>query len=133
MTIVTLVALALLIAFNAVFIAQPSTCILTTSCLNNTANQPNNTGTMRQSFFSTFNSLNGFRNYTEAQSKLLFQALELSLGCLCFVLNVAHLVIYIFLIFHCECSCCIRNTKCVLKPFCIQCFFNDFADFSSAV
>lgn len=93
-TIVDLVALALLISFNGVFLARTSTCILTSSCSNNVANQPTFSSNFRQNFFSTFNNLNGFKTYTEAQAKYLFQTIQVSFGCLCFVLCVSYLVVY---------------------------------------
>jgi hypothetical protein len=50
---------------------------------------------MSQNFFSTFNNLNGFRNYTLSQSKYLFQTVQISVGCLGFVLCIVYLAIYI--------------------------------------
>jgi hypothetical protein len=50
---------------------------------------------MSQNFFTAFNSLNGFKNYTLSQSKYLFQTVQISFGCLGFVLCLLYLVLYI--------------------------------------
>jgi hypothetical protein len=94
-TVITLLALALLIAFNALFLAQPSTCILTPTCTSQSISQSSFAYNMSRNFFSTFNSLNGFRTYTLSQSKYLFQTVQISVGCLGFVLCIVYLMIYI--------------------------------------
>jgi hypothetical protein len=94
-TAVNLLAFALLISFDAVFIAQPSTCLLTSTCANQSVSTSSFSYTMSQNFFTAFNSLNGFKSYTLSQSKYLFQTVQISFGCLGFVLSVLLLVLYI--------------------------------------
>ncbi len=93
-TIVDLLAYALLISFNGVFIAQPSTCILTPTCASQSVSTTGFSYTMSQKFFTAFNSLNGFKTYTLSQSKYLFQTVQISFGCLGFVLCVTYIIIY---------------------------------------
>ena len=76
------------------FLIQPSTCILTPTCLTNAASTVLFSYDFRQSFYSTFNSLEAFRFFTESQTKCLFQSIQLGVGCLCFLICVAYLIIY---------------------------------------
>jgi hypothetical protein len=93
-TIIVLLAYALLISFDGVFIAQPSTCILGTICANQSVSTTIFSYNYSQSFFTAFNSLNGFKTYTLAQSKYLFQTVQISFGCLGFVLCLVYIAIY---------------------------------------
>jgi hypothetical protein len=93
-TIIVLLAYALLISFDGVFIAQPSTCILTPSCINQSVSTTVFSYNYSQTFFTAFNSLNGFKSYTLAQSKYLFQTVQISFGCLGFVLCLVYIAIY---------------------------------------
>jgi len=93
-TIIALLACATLISFDAVFIAQPSTCILTPSCATNAASTTMFSYYFQQSFFTVFNNLGPFKSYTQSQAKFLFQTIQLGVGCLCFVLCLIYLIIY---------------------------------------
>jgi hypothetical protein len=93
-TIVALLTCALLISFKGLFLAQPSTCLLTPSCASQSVSTSGFSYTMSQNFFTAFNSLNGFKTYTLSQAKYLFQTIQLSFGCLGFVLCVVYLVLY---------------------------------------
>lgn len=94
-TSITLVACALAISFNGVFLAQPSTCIMTPSCTNNSVSTTLFSYNMSQNFFTVFTGLNGFRNYTLSQSKYLFQTVQISFSCLDFVLCLVYLTLYL--------------------------------------
>jgi hypothetical protein len=83
-----------MLSFDAVFIAQPSTCILTPSCSSNAASTTIFSYSFQQSFFLLFNNLGPFKTYTVPQAKFLFQTIQLGVACLCFVLNLIYLVIY---------------------------------------
>jgi len=93
-TIVALLATAALISFDAVFIARPTTCILTPSCESNAASTSSFSYYLRIGFFAAFNSLGPFKSYSESQAKFLFQTIQLGVGCLCFVLCLIFLIIY---------------------------------------
>ncbi len=87
-----------MIAFNAAFLAQPSTCILSTSCSANAVSTTVSTYTFQQNFFAVFNSLGPFKTYTQSQAKYLFQTVQISVGCLSFVCSVAYVVIYVLVV-----------------------------------
>jgi len=93
-TIIALVACATLISFDAVFIAQPSTCILTSSCSSNAASSTIFSYTFQQSFNTIFTGLTPFKSYTQSQTKFLFQTIQIGVGSLCFVLCIIFLIIY---------------------------------------
>jgi len=93
-TIIALLASAALISFDAVFIAQPSTCILTSSCASNSVSTTIFSYNFQQAFFTLFNNLSPFRTYTQTQAKFLFQTIQLGVGCLCFVLCLIYLIVY---------------------------------------
>ncbi|CAF1453547.1 unnamed protein product [Didymodactylos carnosus] len=94
-TIISLLATALLISFDAVFIALPSTCILTSSCVSNSAQTSGWSYTLSSSFLTTFKTLSPFTNYTSTSAKYLFQTIQLGVGCLCFVLSVIYVILYL--------------------------------------
>ena len=94
MTFIALVACATQISFDAVFIAQPSTCILTSSCSSNANATGMFSSYFSSSFFSLFNNLGPFRSYTESQAKFLFQTIQIGVGSLCFVLCLIYLIIF---------------------------------------
>jgi len=93
-TVIALVACAALISFDALFIAQPSTCILTSSCATNANSTTIFSYTFQQNFWSTFNSLSAFKSYSLSQSKFLFQTVQLGVGGLSFILCIIILIIY---------------------------------------
>jgi len=93
-TIIALIACAALISFDAYFIAQPSTCILTSSCTTNAVSTTIFSYNFQTSFSTVWNSLGPFKSYTTSQSKFLFQTIQLGVGCLCFVLCIIFLIIY---------------------------------------
>jgi len=93
-TIVALLACGCLIGFDATFIAQPTTCILTSSCATNAASTTSVYYYFQQAFFTLFKNLSTFSSYTQTQAKFLFQTIQLGVGCLCFVLCVIYLIIY---------------------------------------
>ncbi|CAF1241720.1 unnamed protein product [Rotaria sp. Silwood1] len=93
-TVIALLACGALIGFDAYFIAQPTACILTSSCSSNAASTTVFSYSFRTSFFTAFNSLSAFKSYSESQTKYLFQTIQLSIGCLCFVLCIIYMVIY---------------------------------------
>jgi len=92
--VIGILATGCLIGFDAVFIAQPSTCILTPSCSSNAAQTNTWSYYLSQSFFTIFNGLSTFKTYTQSQTKFLFQAIQLGVGCLCFVLCLVYMIIY---------------------------------------
>lgn len=94
MSFIALVACATQISFDAVFIAQSSTCILTPSCTSNADSTTLFSYYFKQSFFLLFNNLGPFRSYNETQAKFLFQTIQLGVGCLCFVLCLIYVIIY---------------------------------------
>jgi len=93
-TVIALIACAALISFDAVFIAQPSTCILTPSCATNAASNSTFSYTLQQSFLTLFRTLGPFSSYTQSQAKFLFQTIQIGVGSLCFILCIIYLVIY---------------------------------------
>ncbi|CAF0762511.1 unnamed protein product [Didymodactylos carnosus] len=93
-SIIALLATALLIAFDAVFISKPYTCILTSSCTSNAAQTSGVYYTLQQSFLNLFNALPPFKSYSSTQARFLFQSIQLGVGCLCFVLVLIYLIIY---------------------------------------
>jgi hypothetical protein len=93
-TIISLLACAVLISFDAVFIAQPTTCVLTPSCSSNAASTTIFSYSFQTGFYSIWNNLGPFTSYTQTQTKFLFQTVQLGVGCLGFVLNIIYLVIY---------------------------------------
>lgn len=93
-TFIAIAACIALIVFDALFIAQPTTCILTPSCSSNAESTTIFSYEFRKSFFERFNSLSAFSSYTESQTKFLFQTIQLSVGCLCLVLCIIFLIIY---------------------------------------
>ncbi|CAF1475036.1 unnamed protein product [Adineta ricciae] len=94
-SVVALVACIALISFDAVFIALPSTCILTSSCSSYASSTSMFSYYFRNSFFTTFRQLSPFTNYTESQAKFLFQIVQLSVGALCGILCVVYIIVYI--------------------------------------
>ncbi len=92
--VVGLVATAALIAFDAVFIAQPSTCILTSSCTANSVSNTTFSYNFQQSFYKLFNSWGPFTSYGQSQAKLLFHSIQIGIGGLCFILCLIYLIIY---------------------------------------
>jgi len=93
-TIIALIACAALISFDAVFIAQPSTCILTPSCSSNANSTTVFSYNFQQAFSTVFNNLGPFKSYSQSQAKFLFQTIQLGVGCLCFILCIIFLIIY---------------------------------------
>jgi len=93
-TFIALVACAALIGFDSYFIAQPSTCILTSSCASNANSTTIFSYSFQTNFFSVFNALSPFKTYTQTQAKFLFQTIQLGVGCLCFVLCIIYIIIY---------------------------------------
>ncbi|CAF2676214.1 unnamed protein product [Rotaria sp. Silwood2] len=93
-TVIAILACGTLIGFDAYFIAQPTTCILTSSCTSNAASTTVFSYSFRSSFFTAFNSLSAFKSYSESQTKFLFQTIQLSVGCLCLVLCIVYMIIY---------------------------------------
>jgi len=89
-----LVATAALISFDAVFVAQPTTCILTSSCAANSVSNTTFSYSFQQSFFTAFNGLSAFSTYTQTQAKFLFQTVQLGVGSLCFVICIIYLIVY---------------------------------------
>lgn len=83
-----------LIGFDAYFIAVPSACLLTPSCSSYSNQTTSFNYNFQQSFYSAFNGLSAFKNYTQSQTKFLFQTIQLSVGCLCFILCIVFLIIY---------------------------------------
>ncbi|UJR30891.1 hypothetical protein I4U23_018401 [Adineta vaga] len=84
--IITLLALGVLIAFDIIFILNPYTCLLTSTC----SSQPQ---------FINLNSLiqliPGFQNYTSYDSKRFF--LQIQVGCAgaAFLISLIYIIIYI--------------------------------------
>jgi hypothetical protein len=93
-TIIALLACGTLIGFDSYFIAQPSTCILTSSCAANSVSTTIFSYSFQQNFFTAFNNLSAFKSYTLSQTKYLFQTIQLGVGCLCFVLLIIYLIVY---------------------------------------
>jgi len=93
-TVIALLACAALISFDALFIAQPSTCILTSSCSSNANSTTVFSYNRQQAFWTQFNKLGPFKSYTQSQAKFLFQTVQLGVGALCFVLCLVYLIIY---------------------------------------
>lgn len=93
-SVIGLLACGVLIGFDAYFIAKPTTCILTSSCVANSVSTTIFSYSFRSNFFSVWNSLSPFKSYTESQTKFLFQTVQLSVGCLCFVLCLIFIIIY---------------------------------------
>ncbi|CAF1324581.1 unnamed protein product [Rotaria sordida] len=93
-SVIAIVACGALIGFDAYFLAQPTACILTSSCASNAVVPIALANSFRTSFFTAFNSLSAFSSYTESQTKYLFRAIQISVGCLCFVLCIIYLIIY---------------------------------------
>jgi len=84
--IITLITMGVLIAFDIVFILNPSTCLLTPSCATQSE-------IISLNFIMT--SISQFKYYTTFDSKKLF--LEIQVGCagLAFVLSLIYIVVYI--------------------------------------
>ncbi len=83
-----------MLSFDAVFIAQPSTCILTPSCVSNANSTTMFSYYFQQSFYTLFTNLSTFKTYTLSQAKFLFQTIQLGVACLCFVLTLIYIIIY---------------------------------------
>ena len=49
---------------------------------------------MSQNFLTVFNNLSAFKSYSVSQAKFLFQTIQISFGCLGFVVCLIYLVIY---------------------------------------
>lgn len=92
---VALVACAALIVFDAVFLARPTTCILGSQCVSYSVSTSVSTYNFQQNFYTAFNNLGPFRSYSQSQAKYLFQSIQISMGCLAFVLVLAYLVLYL--------------------------------------
>jgi len=105
-TFVGLLATALLISFDGVFIAQPTTCILTSSCQSNAESNTTFSYSFQQSFYNTIISKDPFKSYTITQIKLLCQATQIGAGCLCFIICVIYVIIYYV---------CIKKAKSKVK------------------
>ncbi|CAF3482347.1 unnamed protein product [Rotaria sp. Silwood1] len=93
-TVIALVACITLIGFDAYFIAQPTACLLTSSCTTNAASNATFSYGFRQWFFTLMNNWGPFKTYTESQAKLFVQAMQLGIGGLCLILCIIYLVIY---------------------------------------
>ncbi|UJR07639.1 hypothetical protein I4U23_011927 [Adineta vaga] len=94
-TIIAIVACTALISFDAVFIAIPTTCILTPSCSTYAASTTMFSYYFRDAFFTVFRRLSPFSSYTETQAKFLFQIIQLSVGALCLILCIVYLIVYL--------------------------------------
>lgn len=94
-TLLALVACAALITFDAIFLARPSTCILTSSCSSNAASTTVFTYSFQQDFFTVLHRLSPFSTYTQSQAKYLFQVVQISVGSLCFALCILYIIVYI--------------------------------------
>jgi len=92
--LVGLVASAALISFDAAFIARPSTCILTSSCAENSVSNTTFSYSFQQSFFKVFNNWGPFTSYGVSQVKFLCQTIQLGIGAFCFILCIIYLIIY---------------------------------------
>ena len=93
-TFVALVASATLIVFDAIFLALPSTCLLTPSCSTEAASPSSFAYPFQQSFFTSLNSISTFQNYGQYQAKVLFQSIQLGVGCLCLLVCLLYVIIY---------------------------------------
>ena len=94
MTIIGLLACTALIIFDAIFIAQPTTCLLTSSCAKNADSNTTFDYNFRRSFYSKFNSWDSFESFTERDTKHFFQTIQVSVGSFCFVLCIIYLIVY---------------------------------------
>ncbi|CAF0996320.1 unnamed protein product [Adineta steineri] len=94
-TIVALIACTAMVSFDAVFIALPSTCILTPSCADYASSTTMFSYYFQQSFFNIFNNLGPFQSYTQTQAKFLFQLVQLCVGGLCIVLCLVYIIVYL--------------------------------------
>jgi hypothetical protein len=92
--IIGLVACAALISFDATFLARPYTCILTPSCATSYSSNATFALGLEQSFFRVFNQFGPFQSYGESQVKYLFQAIQLGIGILCFIICLLYIIIY---------------------------------------
>jgi len=93
-TVIALLACGTCIGFDAYFIAQPSACLLTSSCSSNAVSTTVFSYNLQQSFFTLFNKLGPFSSYTQTQAKFLFQTIQLGVASLCFVLCLIYFIIY---------------------------------------
>lgn len=93
-SVIGLVATAALISFDATFVARPSMCILTPSCVENSASNTTFSYSFRESFFTVFNSWGPFKSYKESHVKFLCQTIQLGVGGLAFILCLLYLIIY---------------------------------------
>lgn len=91
---IALVANAACIGFNAAFIARTSTCLLTPSCSSYASSMTNFAANLQSSFLTNFRRLSAFSTYTVDQAKFLFQATQIGLASLCFILSLIFIIIY---------------------------------------
>ncbi len=94
-TLVALVACAALITFDAIFLARPSTCILTSSCSSNAVSTTVFSYYFQQDFYTVLHRLSPFSTYTQSQAKYLFQVVQIGVGSLCFALCILYIIIYL--------------------------------------
>ncbi|CAF2502315.1 unnamed protein product [Rotaria sp. Silwood2] len=93
-TVIAILACITLIGFDAYFIAQPTTCLLTSSCTTNAASNATFSYNFRQWFFTLMNNWGPFKTDTESQAKLFVHAMQLGIGGLCFLLCIIYFIIY---------------------------------------
>jgi hypothetical protein len=93
-TIVALVAIAAMISFDAVFLAQPTICVLTPSCATNAASNTTFSYSFQQSFYTIFTGWTPFQTYSISQLKILFQTIQISTGGVCFICCIIYVIIY---------------------------------------
>lgn len=94
LAVIGLIASAALISFDAAFIARPSVCILTPSCVDNSVSNSTFSYGFQQSFFTVFNGWAPFKNYGQSHVKFLCQTIQVGVGALSFILYIIYIVIY---------------------------------------
>ncbi len=92
--VIGLIACTTLISFDSTFLARPTTCLLTSSCALAYSSNATFSTSWEQSFFAVFNGLSAFQSYGESSAKFLFQAIQLGIGILCFVICLLYIIIY---------------------------------------
>jgi len=104
---VTLLALAALIAFDIIFILNPYTCILTSTCSSQTA--------LTQANFIT-SAVSQFRNYSTYDSKKLY--LEIQVGCagVAFLLSLIYIIVFLICRLKLRQRTLIDNPNAVVVP-----------------
>ena len=94
LAVIGLVASAALISFDAAFVARPSVCILTPSCVDNSISNSTFSYGFQQSFLTVFTGWAPFKNYGQSQVKFLCQTIQIGVGALAFILYIIYIIIY---------------------------------------